>query len=246
LFDLNKQPARRGAAYAGIAIHCAHIDHHPPMEFPMETEIQTPATASSSCCGRSGAAAARSDTRVPDATISLQPFREFTTLDEGRAALATLLNLPQPVDVDVLISAIEDPDYARNLIVSRNAPPFLNHLLAHPPKRANTAAENPDDTAIGNAALVGKAAKSLWAWAKSGLEMVSDEVYQHRLSACAQCPHHIEPPQRMVYKLAGATGRSVCDLCGCVTARKARLPHEACPSEDPERAGFSRWGEPKA
>lgn len=215
----------------------------------METDLQTPGSTPGSCCGQSGATSARAEPRQPEAAISLQPFREFTTLDEGRAALATLLNLPHPVEADVLISAIEDPDYARNLIVSRNAPPFLNHLLAHPPRRAATAAGNDSASdganGIGNAALVGKAAKSLWAWAKSGLEMVSDEVYQHRLSACAQCPHHIEPPQRMVYTLAGAAGRSVCDLCGCVTARKARLPHEACPSEDPQRAGFSRWGEPK-
>ena len=212
----------------------------------METEIQGSAPTASSCCGRANAPALRSDTHPADAAVSLQPFREFTTLDEGRAALATLLNLTHPVDADVLISAIEDPDYARNLMVSRNAPPFLDHLLAHPPKRANTAASRAGNVEPGNAVLVGKAAKSLWAWAKSGLEMVSDDVYQHRLSACAQCPHHIEPPQRMVYKLAGAAGRSVCDLCGCVSSRKARLPHESCPSDHPERAGFSRWGEPKA
>lgn len=211
----------------------------------METDIQSPAQTSGSCCGQSGAASTPAIDRVPDSTISLQPFREFTTLDEGRAALATLLNLSHPVDTEVLIGAIEDPDYARNLIVSRNAPAFLNHLLAHPPKRGEAAVGIPDGSGAGNAALVGKAAKSLWVWAKSGLAMVSDEIYQHRLSACAGCPHHTEPPQRMVYKLAGATGRSVCNLCGCVTARKARLPHESCPSEDPERAGFTRWGEPR-
>ena len=211
----------------------------------MQTDIQASETASGGCCGRSGTPQTAARAATPDASISLQAFREFTTLDEGRAALAALLNLPQPVDADVLISAIEDPDYARNLIVSRNTPAFLQHLLSHPPKRADRSPAQPSGELPSDAALVAKAAKSLWAWAKSGMEMVSDEIYQQRLSACSVCPHHVEPPQRMVYKLAGASGRTVCDLCGCVTARKARLPHETCPAEDPQRPGVSRWAEPK-
>jgi hypothetical protein len=96
--------------------------------------------------------------------------------------------------------------------------------------------------------LLAKAARSLWAWSRSGLQYVSDETYRHRLAACAVCPHHRGSPRGAIYaiaaKVVGGTDPRICGLCGCVTVTKARMASESCPDTAPDRPGLTRWGEP--
>jgi hypothetical protein len=180
---------------------------------------------------------------------ALRPFREFATIEEGCAELGAFLGLDGPASRDVLHGAMQDATYAGNLIISRSAPAFLKVLLDNPPRRLNVSG---DDAAEQSATeLLAKAAKSLWAWSRSGLQKVSDETYRGRLAACAACPHRKQPPQRAIYGIAaklagGGADRHVCGLCGCLIATKARMASEACPDLDPLRPGFTRWGEPKA
>jgi hypothetical protein len=175
-------------------------------------------------------------------------FREFATIEEGCAELGEFLGLSGPVSSDVFYSAMQDATYARNLIISRSAPAFIKVLLDNPPLRfiepSRSAADRPA------VELLAQAAKSLWAWSRSGLQKVSDETYRDRLAACGACPHHQAPPDRALYAIAAKVAgngddRGICGLCGCLTANKARMASEACPDADPARAGFTRWGEPK-
>ena len=184
--------------------------------------------------------------RTVQTATDLKPFREYASLAEGCSELGALLGLAGPVSEEVFLGAMQDPVYARNLIISRSAPAFLKVLLDKPPQPA-PAATRSEKT---NVELLAKAAKSLWNWTRSGMESVSDEVYRRRLQRCAACPHHTTAPDRAIYRLGAAftddtQERKICALCGCVTANKARMATENCPGDDPDHSGFTRWGEPK-
>jgi hypothetical protein len=185
-------------------------------------------------------------TRTAQTGTDVKPFREYASLAEGCTEFGTFLGLDGPVSEDVFVGAMQDPVYARNLIISRSAPAFLKVLLDKPPQQ-KPAAGQAEKT---NVELLAKAARSLWNWTRSGMETVSDETYRRRLDRCAVCPHHTTAPNRAIYNLGAAfmddtQERRICTLCGCVTANKARMATENCPSEDPHRPDFTRWGEPK-
>jgi|GEM_PF-561325 len=193
-------------------------------------------------------------------------FDQFESVEEGCRKLAQFLKLEKPVSRDVFVSMVEDSTYAANIIMTRHSGNFLNHLLASPPHRFT--AEGDSMLAQGkiiersNTQLLKKAAQSLLVWTGSGAQLASDEVYQSRLSACAACPHYIEPPKKLIYKAAAllatrtstekSTGKSksksnkMCNLCGCITANKAKLATEFCPDSHPDRPGYTRWNEPQA
>ena len=59
------------------------------------------------------------------------------------------------------------------------------------------------------------ATKAMAAFVGSGFKATSTEAYRTRLSTCATCEHH--------------TGVR-CRICGCITAAKAKILHEKCPT----------------
>ncbi|MDZ3833120.1 MAG: hypothetical protein U0S50_15080 [Sphingopyxis sp.] len=177
---------------------------------------------------------------------AMRPFHEFASIEEGCTELGAFLGLQEPVARAVFVAAVHDGAYARNLIIARTAPAFLNRLLENPPPLPPA-----DQEEASNVELLAKAAKSLWQWARSGMETASDDIYRRRLALCAACPHHRDPPKRAIYDLArpftkGDAAQRICGLCGCITANKARLATENCPGDHPDRPGFTRWEEPKA
>lgn len=182
-------------------------------------------------------------------------FDQLNSIEEGCDKLAQFLNLDEPVTRDVFFSMIEDSTYAANIIMTRHSRTFLDYLLRSPPRRFVSGPDNstaqPEVIERSNTQLLKKAAQSLLIWSGSGAQLVSDEVYQTRLSACAACPHYIEPPKKLLYKAAELLSKSmsnnmpnkVCNLCGCVTANKAKLATESCPDNHLHRPGYSRWNE---
>lgn len=181
------------------------------------------------------------------------------SVEEQCERLGELIGLDGPVPADVLLSAIEDREYARNLMLCKDAPPLREFLVSNPTRRAGpaaTATDSADAPAGGEPrehstrALIGSASKSFWAWTKSGFAVVDEDQYARRFGTCLECPHLIDPPRKRVYEVIGATGeredKRVCELCGCVASRKARLPHESCPAPHAELAGLNKWGEPLA
>jgi hypothetical protein len=167
---------------------------------------------------------------------------QISTTD--RAELGILLGLDAPVSAAVFTKAAGDPDYARNLALCRRTPAFRDFLLAQAEREAAAA---PDATLrFGSLELTAKAGKSFWEWARSGFATLDPAVHEARYQACLACPHLTAAPDRLAYRLAGADRQRTCSLCGCVVARKAKLPHERCPGEDPERQGHDRWGQPLA
>ena len=181
------------------------------------------------------------------------------SVDQQRADLAELLGLSEPVPADVLLSAVSDREYARNLMLCKDAPVMLDFLVTNPPHRAEAtpaevgaepSAEIAERTAADHSTgqLLGAASKSFWAWTKSGFAAVDEATYQRRYGTCLECPNLIDPPRKRVYQIIGAADAAddskICRLCGCVASKKARLPHESCPAAHAELAGMNRWGEP--
>jgi hypothetical protein len=173
-----------------------------------------------------------------------QLFTASGTFAQQQARLGQLLGLAGPASPDVLASALADREYARNLVLCKDTPVLLDHLLASPPHRAPAGEQHSTGT------LLASASKSFWAWTRSGFAVVDEATFQRRFGACRECPDLVEPPRTRLYQVIGADGRSdaskACALCGCVASRKARLPHESCPAPHPELAGMNRWGEPLA
>ena len=163
--------------------------------------------------------------------------------DELRERFGKVLGLDSPVPAAVMRRAMADSIFAHRLLTSRNSRGFLDSLMRDPRNRAYDVAEPP--TELSNRELIGKAAKALVSWGKSGFSQVDQETYTRRIDACHGCPNLGEPGNQLVYKLRRKSEDSrVCKLCGCVAARKARLPTESCPAAHPTEPGLSRWGEP--
>lgn len=165
-------------------------------------------------------------------------------MQQQRVEMAAILGLDEPVSAEVLHAAVADSTYAHHLLVCRQEPEFMAHLLANPPGiDASNEAEN-----FSTADLLARAAESLARWAKTGFSTVSDETYRNRLQLCAACPNLKVPPkdQQSLYAMAGAAAneRSVCGKCGCVVTVKARRTSDTCPDPHPDRNGFNRWNEP--
>ncbi|KVO99492.1 hypothetical protein WL21_02785 [Burkholderia ubonensis] len=189
-------------------------------------------------------------------TTILPDFQTLASVEEGCDLLGRYLGLDRPVSRQVFAAVIDNPTYATALFTSRRAPAFRDHLLDHPEVCQRTAQKRSGETApdetrqdLSSAALLIKAAKSFVAWGRSGFKTADDALYTARLAACDACPHHTKPERKVAYQIAaaltgGTANRKICGLCGCVTQNKARLADERCPGQNPNRPGFSRWGDP--
>jgi hypothetical protein len=179
---------------------------------------------------------------------------------EARAAFGDLLGLDAPVSAGALRHAFADQYYRHNLILNRNRPEVLRHLLRHPRNAEFEQVEEdpfedaPTDAQLASTAvasqgagqLAAKAGKALFEWAKTGFAVLDQEAFEARFSACERCDMLAEPPDKLVYALTRSkrSDPRVCGACGCTAARKARLASEQCPLSDPADPSRTRWGEP--
>jgi hypothetical protein len=179
----------------------------------------------------------------------LLEIREDESIDELRARFARVLGREEPVPVAAFLRATDDPSYCSYLLASRGTPGFLEPLLSDP---ANARYEPGEAASQSNVALAGRAAKALITWGRAGFSVADADTIERRELACLACPHLGEPkaavqrmlPAKRVSAESGRrTGNKICTQCGCQVAKKIRVPTEQCPVDDPERPGFSRWGE---
>lgn len=160
------------------------------------------------------------------------------SIEDGCRQLAAILELDEPVSPAVLISAVQSEEYARNLLVCRRTPAFMQILLAHPVRPQS------QEGGPATADLVKEASQALARWAKVGFSVVDDAALDQRLRACLACPNlrtH-EAAAKAVYKLMKT--RASCALCGCDVEKKARMSSEYCPGAAPDAPGRNRWGQP--
>ena len=180
---------------------------------------------------------------------------KLTGLDweQARAAVAEVLGLPSPLPAAALRRAMVEDRYCFVLLAFRGNLPRLHDLVNDPRNRpyvlpgdGETPAPRPQPGGHSTAGLMIKAGQALNRWAVAGFPTVDQETLERRFAACSACPELTEPPVKWVYKvtLATTSDERICNACGCVASRKARLLTERCPRPDPGRPELSRWGEP--
>lgn len=169
-----------------------------------------------------------------------------------RQEVANLLGLDEPVAPEVIERACNDDHYASYLFRSVGHPELLSVVMAaasHPAPRLGEEASEPEAPQYmgpSNIELLKKASGAMLKWAGGGFQRLDPEVIERRWAACTACSYLREPPDRVLYKvtLSPRSDQRVCSACGCTASRKAGLPDEACPVEDTDRPGFTRWQEP--
>lgn len=94
--------------------------------------------------------------------------------------------------------------------------------------------------------ILGQISVAIWNWAKSGFSVVDQSIYSKRYNTCMQCPHLVDAPRKLLYKIitANNANEKACALCGCVVSKKTRIVSESCPDKHPENPELNRWGEP--
>ena len=174
--------------------------------------------------------------------LDIRPTESFDAICRR---MSSFLGLEEPIPENAMRRAIQDEDFANNLITCRNAPDFLRTLLDDP---GNARYEN----RLTNADLLKKAAEAFLRWGKAGFSVVGDDVLEKRENACLSC-EHLSKPEKMLQKLVTSgpgerigkrAADCVCRLCGCSISKKIRLPSESCPALHPGDSRLNRWGEP--
>lgn len=165
-----------------------------------------------------------------------------TTFEEKCQTFGYVLGLDHPVPANVLAAALENPDYAKRLLMQRGGR-HLYELLNNPPEK---------QFQISTASLISKAGKALLQWGISGFPTVSKAMLLKREDACLACPNLVESTlvlqkitasSKITSDVGQRTGNKSCALCGCVIRNKIRLETETCPQKDAANVGLNLWGE---
>jgi hypothetical protein len=181
----------------------------------------------------------------------LLEIKPSDSIPEMCTRMGTFLGLSGQIPEEAIRRAIEDQDYANNLITCRNSPEFLKALL-NDPQNKNYVSEKSDDGEVSNANLIQNAASAFIRWGKAGFSVVDDDTLERREDACLACENLVKPEktlQKLITskskdKIGKRAADCVCNLCGCSISKKIRLPSESCPGKDPNNAELNRWGEP--
>jgi hypothetical protein len=168
-------------------------------------------------------------------TPIMQDLLVLDSQDSMCRELGEALGLAGPVPAKVLVRAQYDDRFAMHLVMSRGRPELLRLHLEDPQNdefesmaTAKTEAAAPQ---FGNAELLGKVASSLTKWGRAGFKRLDEAVVESRLRTCHACPNLVDPPDRLLYKVALVVKSDprVCNACGCVASNKAKVPTESCP-----------------
>jgi len=179
--------------------------------------------------------------------LDIKPTDSFQDMCDR---MTTFLGMKTRMPENAMRRAIDDPDFANDLITCRNAPDFLEALLGDPGNESYAITKT--EAGISNIELLKKASGALLRWGKAGFSTVDDEVMEKRENACLGC-EYISKPETALQKLVTSKSKEqigkrvadcVCKLCGCSLGKKIRLPSEACPAVLPGNDALNRWSEP--
>ncbi|MEL6972111.1 MAG: hypothetical protein AAFZ63_10120 [Bacteroidota bacterium] len=164
---------------------------------------------------------------------------KITSIKEGCRQLADILGLDNPVTSDVLISALQSEEYARNLLTCRGVPAFMNTLLENPPNTFSAG----NGQSKSNGALLKSVSEAIVKWGKTGFSVATSETVKKRLRACLTCPDlQRKEGKPKIYDFIGTV--AVCGRCGCDVEKKARMNSERCPGPSLDNPEMNRWGQP--
>ncbi|MGD1856097.1 MAG: tetratricopeptide repeat protein [Leptolyngbyaceae cyanobacterium] len=115
-----------------------------------------------------------------------------------------------------------------------------------PAKHSSPSASTSDIEIISDVTILKKVSGALINWAKTGFSVVDDITYEKRYRACMRCPNMAAAPPKFLYRVIRTekANDKICQLCGCILSRKARIASESCPDVHPEHSMLTRWEEP--
>lgn len=173
----------------------------------------------------------------------LDELKDSRSWEELLREFSNFLELDGPMPEAVLHRALEDEKFAAYLVSMRGRPDYLQMMFNDP---QNKQYETRTSERRSNVKMLKKATGALLKWGKAGFKKVDDETFNRRFAACQACEHFVDAPDQLLYKvrMVKDVDTRICDECGCVASRKARLPTETCPARDRGNGGLSRWGEP--
>ncbi len=168
------------------------------------------------------------------------------SMHEARKQLGELLGLDRPVSEAVLLAALRHPNYAHNLMLSRQSDHLLSFLRNPNDPTLYSRASSSD---LSTSELLSGFKKAMIRWTRTYFTKADVQTAARRLAACSNCEHLRAAPEQLVYRVATvfvSGDNRICDLCGCFVNKKVLIPTEACPDADPSMPEFSRWGDPIA
>lgn len=122
-----------------------------------------------------------------------------------------------------LVLDVKKHRIANNLTISDNLLAEIEDAFCQTrPELCEDSPGTPGPTLLEQA---GNFAKSMWRWGKAGFPMVSESVFNHRVSICQSCPH---------WKGWREIGVGRCKLCGCISGSKSLklwMGTEKCPDK---------------
>jgi hypothetical protein len=172
----------------------------------------------------------------------IEMMQDLLRLDsplEMRRELGNYLGLEQPVSSAVLRRAQQDDRFALHLVMSRGSRDLVQ-LHLDDPRNERYAGDDDDEPHaeiveeshdLSNLELVGGMAGAMFRWGRSGFRGLDEATAAARLETCQSCPHLVEAPDRLLYrvKMVKKSDQRVCRKCGCVAAAKVKVATERCP-----------------
>ena len=162
----------------------------------------------------------------------IEVIQQLLLLDSSQAMcqeLGRYLGLAKPVSHAVLRRAQLDDRFAMHLVMSRGSQELRQLHLDDPRnKQYEVDAETHEFT---NLMLAGNLAHAVFQWGLKGFRRLDESTMKARLEICQACPHLVEAPDKLVYKvkLTKKSDPRVCNKCGCVASAKVKIATDRCP-----------------
>lgn len=171
-----------------------------------------------------------------------------STLESFRLRLTQQLQLNQLIPIDVARRAQQDSSYCYHLIAAQSNSLWLD-LLFKIASEDHKHGKTVEDTNKGTGKVTARFGSSLARWGINGFKITPADVLDKRWKACQECPHLVQPPDKIIYHLgrriiSRGNDERICNLCGCFAYTKCSIATQSCPAPHPISKGLTRWGDP--
>ena len=116
----------------------------------------------------------------------IQELSEINSLDIACERFGDILGLDRPTTEKVLLAALENEEYANNLLISRRDAKYLAKLLQNPPD-LTIEGKKKIEQGPSNLQLLKNVTKAMAKWSITGFSTVDKNTEQKRLVSCEGC-----------------------------------------------------------
>lgn len=153
-------------------------------------------------------------------------FEEITAQGTDlQTAVTKLLALDKPFPKPLVERIKKDDVFARLIYKASTERELIPSILLLNENHNNTTPKH------SNTQLIKKGASAIVEWGAGGFQFADKELVNKRKALCNACPYLTQATNQLAYKLKLNRNEdtSICSSCGCIIARKVRLPKQVCP-----------------